>query len=150
MLLIMGNRKISAHKITLSPLLIIGLTFTNCTSDDAENIDEKLPTISIISPELDQTYVAEWGGAWPEGEPVTLEARGTDDVKIDTMTVTVTNSSGDIVFEKTIENTSNNDKEFIISENYVSENQDVYTVIFTAIDSSGNIGTSTPRTFTYV
>ncbi len=136
-------------KTILSPLLIIGLTFTNCTSDDDENMDETAPTISIISPELDQTFVAEWGGAWPEGEPVTLKAKGIDDVKINTMIVTVTNSNGDVVFEKTINNASNNGKEYIISESYTSENQDVYTVIFTAIDSSGNIGTSTPRTFTY-
>ena len=124
------------HKIILSSLLIIGSTFMNCTSDDEEN--------------MDQTYVAEWGGAWPEGEPVTLKAKGIDDVKISTMTVTVTNSSEDIVFEKTIENISNNEKEFIISENYISADQDVYTVIFTARDSSGNMGTSTPRTFKYI
>ena len=138
------------QKIFLSSLLIIGSTFMNCTSDDNENMDETAPTISIISPELDQTYVAEWGGAWPEGEPVTLKAKGIDDVKISTIIVTVTNSSGDIVFEKTIENVSNNEKEFIVSEDYISADQDVYTVIFTARDSSGNIGTSTPRTFTYI
>ena len=149
MLLIIQNRRVKTHLIFLISLFIIGLTLTNCTSDDEENIDETAPTVSIISPELDQTYVAEWGGAWPEGEPVTLRAKGIDDIKINTMIVTVTNSNGDIVFEKTIENVSNIEKEFMISENYTSENQDVYTVIFTAIDSSGNIGTSTPRTFTY-
>ena len=144
------NGKMKTHKIILSSLLIFGSTFMNCTSDDEENMDETAPTISIISPDPDQNYVAEWGGAWPEGEPVTLEAKGIDDVKIITMTVTVTNSIGDIVFEKTIENVSNNEKEFIISENYISADQDVFTVIFTARDSSGNIGTSTPRTFKYV
>ena len=149
MLLNIENRKVKAHQLFLTYLLIIGLAFTNCTSDDDESIDETAPEISIISPESGQTYVAEWGGAWPEGEPVTLEAKGIDDVKINTMTVTVTNSSGDIVFEKTIENVSNIEKEFMISENYTSENQDVYTVIFTATDSSGKTGTSPPRTFTY-
>ena len=142
------------HRIIAITLLMIGSIFTNCSSDDEEsfdqNLDETNPTISIISPEPDQTFVAEWGGAWPEGEPVTLEAKGIDDVKISSIVVTVTNSNGDIVFEKTIENVSNNDKEFTISESYLSEDQDVYTVIFTATDSSGNIATSAPRTFSYV
>jgi len=40
--------------------------------------------------------------------------------------------------------------EFTINENYTAEEQDNYTVIFTAIDSSGNMKTSTPRTFTYI
>jgi hypothetical protein len=57
---------------------------------------------------------------------------------------------GNIVFEKTIENVSSNEMEFTINENYTAEEQDNYTVIFTAIDSSGNMKTSTPRTFTYI
>jgi hypothetical protein len=67
-------------------------------NDNEENMDNIAPTISVISPELDQSYVAEWGAAWPEGEPVTLEAKGIDDVKIKTIIVAVTNSSGEHCF----------------------------------------------------
>lgn len=137
------------NKTILTSLLFIALAATNCTKNTDKNIDVAAPSITVISPEIDQTFTTSWGGAWPEGEPVTLAAKGTDDMQVSSISITVTNTNGDIVFIKTTDNTSTNELEFTINESYTAEDQDTYTVVFKALDASGNTATSTPRTFIY-
>lgn len=108
------------------------------------------PVVSVISPELGRTYLAEWGAAWPEGEPVLLEAVGTDGVKVKSMQVIVTNSNGDVVLDKVIENLSDNQLEFIFKESFTAEAEGDYSVVFNVIDSSGNEANSAVRTISYV
>lgn len=130
-------------------LLIIISSFTNCNSSDEVFLDTLEPTISIISPEVGQIFVADWGGAWPKGEYVTLEAKAIDNIEISSINIKVTNSKNEIVFEKNIINTSTTKTELTISESFIAENGDEYSVIFTTSDSNGNITTSKPRIFTY-
>ncbi|MDO6739413.1 hypothetical protein [Wenyingzhuangia sp. 2_MG-2023] len=70
-------------------------------------------------------------------------------MQVSSISITVTNTNGDIVFLKTTDNTSTNELEFTINESYTAEDQDTYTVVFKALDASGNTATSTPRTFIY-
>tara|TARA_R110002049_G_scaffold473_6_gene2718 strand:- start:798 stop:1223 length:426 start_codon:yes stop_codon:yes gene_type:complete len=130
--------------------LFIGLSCFGCITEEDGKLDNNNPVIAIISPAIDQTYVAEWGGAWPEGEPLLLEAKGIDDVKVKSIQVTVSINIGDIVLNKVLENLSDNKLEFTFSESFTAEETGVYTVLFIVIDFSGNVGTSTARTFTYL
>ncbi len=143
-----NNMRINNKKLNFI-LIAIGLTFMNCTENNQPQINDMSPEILIISPIPNQEYVAEWGGAWPKGEPVTLEANGTDDIEINTIIIVVTNSNGDVVFEKTTDNTSNNKTAFTVSEKYIAQDPDTYTVVYTAIDSNGNKATSISRSFIY-
>ncbi len=131
-------------------LIAIGLIFMNCSENNQSQINDMSPEVLIISPTPNQKYVAEWGGAWPKGEPVTLEANGTDDLEINTIIIVVRNSNGDIVFEKTTDNTSSNKTAFTVSEKYIAQEVDTYTVVFTAIDSNGNKASSISRSFIYI
>lgn len=134
--------------IFLSALLALGMTFTNCSSDDDSNSDTTAPTISIQSPDLNQTYSTDLGnGLGPE--LVNLSAQGVDETRISTMKLTVTNSDGTIVLEDNAESTPNSDTQLLISENFSTTNAGTYNVVFTATDASGNVTTSNPRTFTY-
>ncbi|MEF3078718.1 hypothetical protein [Winogradskyella poriferorum] len=134
--------------IFLSALVAIGITFTNCSSDDDSNADTTAPTISIQSPDLNQTYSTDLGnGLGPE--LVNLTAQGVDETRISTMKLTVTNSDGTIVLEDNAESTPNSDTQLLISENFSTTNAGTYNVVFTATDASGNVATSNPRTFTY-
>ncbi len=134
--------------IFLSLLLAIGMTFSNCSSDDDENADTTAPTISIQSPDLNQTYLTDLGnGLGPE--LVNLTAQGVDETKISTMKLTVTNSDGTVVLEDNVESTPNSDTQLLISDNFSTTNAGIYNVVFTATDASGNVATSNPRTFTY-
>lgn len=137
-------------KAILGPSLFICLSCFGCITDEAIKIDNTDPVVSVISPELDRTYVAEWGAAWPEGEPALLEALGTDDVKVKSMQVIVKNSNGGVVLDKVIENLSDNKLEFILKESFTAETEGVFTVVFSVIDSSGNEANSVVRTITYV
>lgn len=139
-----------SEKAILGLSLFICLSYFGCTTDEVIKTDITDPVVSVISPELDRIYVAEWGATWPDGEPVLLEAIGTDDVKVKSMQVIVKNSNGDIVLDKVIENLSDNKMEFIFKESFIAETEGVFTVVFTVIDSSGNEENSAARTITYV
>ena len=134
--------------ILLSALVAIGITFTNCSSEDDNNTDTNAPTVSIQSPDLNQTYKTDLGyGLGPE--IVILESQGVDDVKIKTMKLTVTNSEGIVVFEKTTNSISDSETTLNIADGFKTSNAGTYNVVYTATDASGNVGTSNPRTFTY-
>ncbi|QJP33944.1 hypothetical protein F0365_05770 [Nonlabens sp. Ci31] len=135
--------------IFLSALVAIGMTFTNCSSDDDGNADTIAPTISIQSPDLNQTYSTDQGN-FLGPEIAILTAQGVDNVKMETMTLTVLNSDGTVVFEETRSNNDpDNETILTISDGFETTNAGTYNVIFTATDGSGNTETSNPRTFTY-
>ena len=73
-----------------------------------------------------------------------------DDVKVESIQVTISNSKGDIVLDKVFENLTDNDLELTLSESFTAKQVDVYSVVFIVIDSSGNRTTSNARTFSYV
>lgn len=125
----------------------LAFIFTSCSEKEVLITDETKPSISIISPELNQTYISEWGGAWPKGDIITLEAFATDNVKINTISVQVLLENGDVVFEKIEENLSEKESEFVFSTTFVAKLVANYVVIFTATDSNGNSASSSPRTF---
>ncbi|TRX59989.1 hypothetical protein FNH22_08010 [Fulvivirga sp. M361] len=75
-----------------SALLILGMMYASCSTDDEGKTDLTAPTISIQSPDVNQTYIGDWGGAWPEEDKVNLIALGVDETKIASMKLTVTNS----------------------------------------------------------
>ncbi len=134
--------------ILLSALVAIGMTFTNCSSNDDQNADTNAPTISIQSPDLNQTYKTDLGnGLGPE--IVILTAQGIDDIKMKTMKLTITNSDGTVVFEKTTNGSPDTETTLAIADGFETTNAGTYNVVFTATDNSGNVGTSNPRTFTY-
>ncbi|AEL23980.1 hypothetical protein [Cyclobacterium marinum] len=139
-----------SEKAILGICLLFCLACFGCITEEEGKLDINDPVIDIRSPAINQTYVAEWGGAWPEGEPVLLEAKGMDDVKVESIQVTISNSKGDIVLDKVFENLTDNDLELILSESFTAKQVDVYSVVFTVIDSSGNRTTSNARTFSYV
>lgn len=128
-------------------VLTLGLTYTSCSTDDEENVDVTAPTVSILSPGLNQTYVGDWGGAWPEGDKVDLRATGVDETKIASMKLAVTNGAGAVVLEKTVNSTTDTQTELIISESFTPTTAGVYSAIFTATDAQGNVEISVPRTF---
>ena len=136
-----------SSKTKLISLLILGVLYTSCSTNDEENTDTTSPTISIQSPNLNQTYVGYWGGAWPEADKVNLKALGVDDTKIASMKLTVINDNGTVVFEKTVNSSPSTQTELVISEIFTPTEIGTYTVIFSAIDLMGNIETSVPRTF---
>lgn len=134
--------------LLLSALIAIGTTFTNCSSDDDTNADTIAPTISIQSPDLNQTYSTEIGfGLGPE--IALLNAQGVDNVKMKTMKLTITNSDGTVVFEKTTESNPDTETTLTIADGFETTNAGVYNVVYVATDSSGNETTTNPRTFTY-
>lgn len=132
-----------------SALVAISMSFTACSSDDEGSADNTPPTISIQSPDLNQTYSTDFGnGLGPE--IAILTAQGVDNVKLEIMTLTVTNSSGTVVFETTKNNNDpNNENTLTISDGFETTNAGTYNVVFTATDASGNSSASNPRTFTY-
>ena len=137
--------------IFLSALLAIGMTFTNCGSDDDTITDTNAPTISIISPDFNQTFSTDQGSLLG-AESVFLRAQGVDDIGVKTIKVTVTNSSGTVVFENTQnapEQVNGFSTTFTFGELYETTNAGIYNAVFVVTDTSGNIGTSNPRTFTY-
>lgn len=129
-------------KIKLITLSILGIIYTSCSTDDDKNSDTTAPTVLIQSPNLNQNYVGYWGGAWPETDKVSLKALGTDETRIASMKLTVLNSNGTIVFEKTVNSKTNTQTELIISENFTPKEIGTYNVILSANDVSGNITTS--------
>lgn len=135
---------------TTIALLFAFLIFSSCTSDDDQNTDNLSPTLQIISPTVNQEYIAGWGGDWG-GDDITLAVKAMDNIKIASIVVRVAAENGDTLFEKTFENLSNNEIEFSVSEVYNSEATFMVntkeTVIFTATDSSGN-ETTASRDFT--
>ncbi len=138
----MNNMKINNKKLNFI-LIAIGLIFMNCTENNQPQINDMPPEILIISPMQNQ-YITDWE------KPVTLEANGTDDLEIKAMIIVVTNSNGDIIFEKTTDNTSSNKIAFTVSEKYIAQESGTYTVVYTAIDSNGNKTTSISRSFIYI
>ncbi|WP_167343153.1 Ig-like domain repeat protein [Nonlabens sp. SY33080] len=142
------NLKRMKKTFLFSTLIGLAIGLTNCSSDDDANADTTAPTISIQSPDLNQTYSTDLGnGLGPE--LVNLTAQGVDETRIATMQLTVTNSSGTVVLEDNAEATPNSDTQLTISENFSTNNAGTYNVVFTATDASGNVTTSSPRTFTY-
>lgn len=134
--------------LVLIALLAIALTYTNCSSDDDGNADTLAPTISIQSPDLNQSYATDLGNGLG-AELVNLTAQGIDETKIASMRLTVTNSDGTVVLEDNAESTPNSETQLLISDNFSTSNAGTYNVVFTATDASGNVATSNPRTFTY-
>ena len=128
-------------------LLLLGVTCTSCSTDDEESMDITAPKVSILSPEGNQTYVGDWGGAWPEGDKVNLKASGVDETNIASMKLTVTNSIGTVVLEITVNSTTDTQTELVISETFTPIDTGTYSVIFTATDVHGNVEISVPRTF---
>ncbi|GAA4235870.1 hypothetical protein GCM10022291_18800 [Postechiella marina] len=133
-------------KLKLIALFTLSIGYTSCSNDD-ENTENNAPTISIQSPELNQTYIGYWGGAWPDGDKIIVKALGTDEDKVTSMNLTVKNADGTVVLDKTINNTTNNDKALTISESFEPTDAGNYNVIFSATDINGNIETSKPRFF---
>ena len=136
------------RKIILSAFLAIGMTLVNCTSNDEGNEDTTAPTISIQSPDINQTYSTELGnGLGPD--IALLTAQGVDNTKMSSMVLTVTNSDGIVVFQETRNNNPDTTTTLSISDGFRTTNPGVYNVTFTATDTNGNVGTSNPRIFTY-
>ncbi|APZ47122.1 hypothetical protein BW723_12880 [Polaribacter reichenbachii] len=128
-------------------LFVLAILFTSCSTNNEENIDTTEPMISIQSPQLNQTYVGYWGGAWPEADKVNLIASGVDETGISSIKLTVINESKTVVFEKIVNSTTSSQTELVISENFTPQEIGTYSVIFSVTDVIGNIETSAPRTF---
>ena len=84
------------RRIILSAFLAIGMTLINCSSNDDGNEDTTAPTISIQSPDLNQTYSTDLGNGLGPNIAI-LTAQGVDETKISSMILTVTNSDGTVV-----------------------------------------------------
>jgi hypothetical protein len=141
--------KMKKNRILLTVFIAMTMTLSNCSNDD-EKIDNIAPTISIQSPDLNQTYSVNIDNM-KLTEIVGLKAQAIDDTKILSIKVTVTNSNGIVVLEKTRErNIVDSETLLDIYENFSTTNKGIYNAVFTATDESGNIETSTPRTFEYI
>ena len=136
------------RRIILSAFLAIGMTLINCSSNDDGNEDTTAPTISIQSPDLNQTYSTDLGNGLGPNIAI-LTAQGVDETKISSMILTVTNSDGTVVYQETKNSNPDTTTTLSISDGFRTTNAGVYNVIFTATDTSGNVGTSNPRIFTY-
>jgi len=130
------------NRLLFSAILIVGITFTNCSKDE----DSISPTISIQSPDLNETFKINTLTGIPEG--VILKAQGVDETDMESMKVTVTNSSGIVVFEES-EFNGINEKEILITSTFRTENSGVYNAVFQATDGEGNTTLTQPRVFTY-
>ena len=124
------------------------MTFTNCSSDDDGTADTVAPTISIQSPDLNQTYSTDFGNGLGS-EIGLLNGQGVDNIKMKTMKLTVINSDGTVVFEKTTDSNPGIETTLTIADGFKTTNAGTYNVVYTATDTSVNVGTSNPRTFTF-
>jgi hypothetical protein len=142
--------KMKMGKKIMFALAVVGLTFMNCTSDDdSATTDSLAPTITVISPEMNQDYILTWGAGSPNGETAILSASAVDNERISYINITVVNSDEITVLEQTIENETTNDSEFTVETYYTAVIAGTYSVVFTATDSSGNSQASMPVTFTF-
>ncbi|SDS35561.1 hypothetical protein SAMN05216503_2795 [Polaribacter sp. KT25b] len=120
----------------LIALLVLGVIYTSSSTNEEEKTDTTALTVLIQSPNLNQTYVGYWGGAWPEADKVSLKALGVDDTKIASMKLTVINDSGTVVFAKTVNSSKSTQTELVISESFTPPEIGTYSVIFNAIDQN--------------
>ncbi|WP_340201732.1 hypothetical protein [Ascidiimonas sp. W6] len=139
----------------IGALLTTGMLFTNCSGSDDDNgninenmVDTTAPTIAIQSPNENQTYSTNLGG-FLGSELVQINAQGIDETKMASIKLTVTDSEGTILLEKTQESDADTEATLSISDGFETTNAGTYTIVFTATDDSGNVGVSNPRTFTY-
>ncbi|XMO88384.1 Ig-like domain repeat protein [Algibacter sp. AS12] len=135
------------NSIKLITFLLLMVLFASCSNNSEEEMDTTAPTVLIQSPDVNQSYVGYWGGAWPETDRVNLKALGTDETEIASIKLIVINSSGALVFEKTVNSATSNQTELIISESFTPPEVDTYSVVFVVNDVNGNIETSESRTF---
>lgn len=134
--------------IALCSLIIAGITLTNCTNDNNDNIDKDItsPIITIQSPNLNQLYLTN-AGSGPQ--TAILAAEANDETRIESISLSVTNGDGTIVFQQIEENNSDTETSLSISREFETTNPGIYNVIFTAIDTEGSLRVSNPRTFIY-
>jgi hypothetical protein len=135
------------RKIHVSFILVMALLIAACSDDNTATIDVIDPKVLIQSPISLFTYSTDLGNSLVPYR-VTLTAQGTDETKIVTLQLIVTDNEGTIVLEKT--NLEDADSPYIldVSEGFETTNTGTYNAKFIATDASGNV-TSESTSFTY-
>jgi len=141
----------------LMGIAILVLFFMNCSKNndtETENetvIDTIPPIVTVISPELNSTYLTNINTPPPHPSPddVNLIAQGEDETQIATMKFIITNTRGNLS-ETIIDHPIINGKQMSLDFVYTSPISGTYSVVFEATDESGNVGRSEPITFIYV
>ena len=130
--------------------VLIATSFTNCSDDDNIDTDPAPPVITIESPSFSpvQVYSTNSGNEL-EPEIAVLAAEAVDETEIRLIRLSVSDNSGNTVFEQTEEVNLENETTLSISAEFSTTEADAYSVIYTAIDVSGNLRVSNPRPFIY-